>query len=216
MAIDAAELNERLDRFVTDPDEARYVTAIDRSGLGPRGTWVIDPAGSSVSLAWRKLRRWTVTGRLHCFGVIHLEDLPPIGVIRFQQPSGLPVLTIALDPASIQPHDGNLDAALGGPDALDVRQHRWWTLRSESLELLPTGTWRVMATLTTRGIPGLVELRLDVDLEASSPDQLVLRGQGVLDRRGTGIARPASTLSPRVRVDLAVRARRAGDPHPHP
>jgi polyisoprenoid-binding protein YceI len=216
MAIDTARLNERLDRFVTDLDEARYVTAIDRSGLGPIGTWVIDRAGSSVSFTWRKLRLWTVTGRLRCFGVIHLDDLPPIGVIRFQQASGLPVLTIALDPASIQPHDGDLDAVLGGPKVVDVQQHSWWTLRSESLEILPTGTWRVMATLTARGAPGLVELRLEVDLEESSPDRLVLRGQGVLDRPGTGIGKQASTSTPQIRLDLTMRARRVRDPYPHP
>jgi polyisoprenoid-binding protein YceI len=167
-------------------------------------------------LAWRKLRLRTVTGRLHCFGVIHLDDLPPIGVIRFQQPSGLPVLTIALDPASIQTHNGDLDAMLGGPDVVGVGRHRWWTLRSESLELLPTGAWRVMATLTANGTPGLVELRLEVDPQASGPDWLVLRGQGVLERHRTGIARPVSTFTPQIRVDLAVHVRRVEDPHPHP
>jgi len=59
----------------------------------PTGTWTMDPTHSSVWLAWRKLRLGTVTGWRHCFGVIHLDDLPPVGVIRFQQPSELPVLT---------------------------------------------------------------------------------------------------------------------------
>jgi polyisoprenoid-binding protein YceI len=216
MAIDTAKLNERLDRFVTDLDEARYVTAIDRSRPGPIGTWVIDPAGSSVSFAWRKLRLWTVTGRLHCLGVIHLDDLPPIGVIRFQQASGLPVLTIALDPASIHTHHGDLATMLGGPEVVAVGRYRWWTLRSESLEVLPSGIWRVMATLTASGAAGLVELHLEVDPEASDPDWLVLNGRGVLDRRAVGIGRPAPTLTLQIRLELAVRARRVGGPHPHP
>jgi polyisoprenoid-binding protein YceI len=42
--------------------------AIDRPHPPPTGTWTIDPADSSVTLAWRKLRLWTVTGRLHCLG----------------------------------------------------------------------------------------------------------------------------------------------------
>jgi polyisoprenoid-binding protein YceI len=158
------------------------VTAIDPSPPIPTGTWTIDPSHSSVSLAWRKHRRWTITSRQHCIGVIHLDALPPVGVIQFEQPSGVPVLTLALDPAGVEPHDPDLNAMLGSPDVVDVRRHRWWTLHSQSLEVLPTGAWRVMATLiTANGTPGLVELRLEVDPEASSPDRLVLRG-----REGTG------------------------------
>jgi polyisoprenoid-binding protein YceI len=191
------------------------LTAIDRPRRLPTGTWTIDPADSSVTLAWRKLRLWSITGQLHCLGVIHLDDLPPAGVIRFQQPSGLPVLpsglpvlTMVLDPASLETQDARLDAMLRGPDAVDVLRHRWWTLRSESLEVLPGGTWRVMATLTANGTQGLVELRLEVDPEASGHDWLVLRGRGVLDRRAFGMGKRASFLGPTIQLDLTVRARR--------
>ena len=143
-------------------------TAADRSLPTPLGTWTIDPADSNVLLAWRKPRRWIVTGRLRCVGVIHLEELPPAGVIRFRQPSSLPVLTMALDPASITTGDADLDAMLRGPDVFDVSSHRWWTLRSESMEVLPGGVWRVMATLTVNGAAGLIELRLEVDPEGGT------------------------------------------------
>ena len=165
-------------------------------------TWTIDPSGSSVPLAWRKHRRWTITGRRHCFGIIHLDELPPVGVVQFEQPSGLPVLTMALDPASVDTGDADLDTLLCGPDAFDVKGHRWWTLRSESLEILTTGSWRVMATLTARGTPALVELRFEVDPEASNDDRLALRGRSVLDRRTFGIGKPPSTRSPWLRLDL--------------
>ena len=168
------------------------VTASDRVPSSPIGTWTVDPSHSSVSLAWRKHRLWTITGRRPCFGVIHLDELPPVSVIQFEQPSGLPVLTLAVDPAGVEPHDTDLNAMLGGPDLVDVRRHRWWTLHSQRLEVLPTGAWRVMATLIANGTSGLVELHLEVDSEASSPNGLVLRGRGVLDRRGFGIARPVS------------------------
>jgi polyisoprenoid-binding protein YceI len=184
------------------------LTAIDRPRRLPTGTWTIDPADSSVTLAWRKLRLWSITGQLHCLGVIHLDDLPPAGVIRFEQPSGLPVLTMVLDPASLETQDARLDAMLRGPDAVDVLRHRWWTLRSESLEVLPGETWRVMATLTANGTQGLVELRLEVDPEASGHDWLVLRGRGVLDRRAFGMGKRASFLGPTIQLDLTVRARR--------
>jgi len=181
----------------------------------PPATRTIDPSHSSVTLTWRKHRLRTITGRRHCFGLIHLDQLPPVGVIQFEQPSGLPVLTIALDPTSLQPHDTDLNAMLGGPDVVDAGRHRWWTLRSESLEVLPTGVWRVMATLTPNGTPGLVELQLEVDPKASTADWLVLRGHGVLERRGVGIARPVSTRTPQIRLDLSVHARRVEGSHPH-
>ena len=115
---------------------------------------------------------------------------------------------MALDPASVDTGDAKLDTLLCGPDAFDVKGHRWWTLRSESLEILPTGSWRVMATLTARGTLALVELRFEVDPEASNDDRLTLRGRGVLDRRTFGIGKPPSTRSPWVRLDLELRATR--------
>ena len=190
---------------------APAVTAPDRTPSSPIGTWTIDPSHSSITLAWRKHRRWTMTGRLHFFGVIHLDALPPGGVIQFEQPSGLPVLTIALDPASVENRDTEPDAMLGGPNAMDIGRPQWWTLHSQSLEILSTGAWRVMATLTANGTPRLVELHFEVDRGPSDPDGLVLRGRGVLDRRGIGVTRPASPLTPQVRLDLAVRARRVED-----
>jgi polyisoprenoid-binding protein YceI len=190
-------------------------TATGQAPLDPIGSWTINPSHSSVSLTWSRPRLATITGRLHCLGVIHLDDLPSVGVIQFEQPSGLPVLTIALDPASVDTQDADLDARLRSPEVFDVLRHRWWTLRSESLEILPTGAWRVMAALTTNGNPGLLELRVEVDPDQSSADWLVLRGHGVLDRHAIGIGSPASTVSPQARLDLSVHARRVQSPRPH-
>jgi polyisoprenoid-binding protein YceI len=208
MPTDEGKLSELPDRFVAHLGGTGRVGPTDRVRFDPIGTWIVDPAESSLRFIWRKFRLWTITGRLHCLGVIHLDQLPPVGVIRFQQSSGLPVLTMALDPASVGANGGDLNAMLGGPDVVDVRRHRWWTLRSESLEILPGGGWRVMATLTANHTSGLVELHLEVDQEASSPDRLVLRGRGVLDRRAFGIGVRASMFNRQIRLELAVRARR--------
>jgi polyisoprenoid-binding protein YceI len=209
MPIDAAKLNELPGRFVTDQGGTGQVTAPNSSHPSPTGTWTIDPADSTVTFAWPKLRLWTITGQLHGLGVIYLDGLPPVGVIRFQQPSGLPVLTMTLDPASVETGDADLDAMLGGPDDFDAGGHRWWTLRSESLEVLPGGTWRVMATLTAPGTAALVELRLEVDPQASRPNGLEMRGRGVLERRAFAIGKRAWSFDPQIQLDLAVRAHRA-------
>jgi hypothetical protein len=91
-------------------------------------------------------------------------------VIRFEQPSGLPVLTMALEPASVETGDADLAAMLRGLAVSDALRHRWWTLRCESLEVLPTEAWRVMATLTAGATTGLVELRFEIDPGAGDGD----------------------------------------------
>ena len=183
----------------------------DPSRSLPPGSWTIDPTDSSVMVAWPTLRLRTKTRRLHAFGVIHLDELPPVGAIRFQQPSGLPVLTMALDQATAQ-RAPDLDAMRGGSDGSG---HRWWTLRSQSLEVLPTGTWRIMATLTAGSGATLVELHLGVDPKASRHHVLVLRGRGVLDRRALGLGRRAWGLGPKLQLGLALHATRV-NPTPAP
>src|SRR4029453_285855 len=122
--------------------------------------------------------------------VVDLDALPPVGDIRFQQPSGLPVLTMASAPASLEP---------GAAD-----RQRWGTLHSHSLEILPGGAWRVMATLATHRTLGLVELRWEVPPEHRPRGWLVLRVGGVLDRRAFPTSRPAWSFDPMTRLELTV------------
>jgi hypothetical protein len=176
------------------PSEPGATTDRPRADLG--GTWTVDPAISAVASAWRTLGLWTITGRRHCLGVIYLDALPPVGVICFRQPSGLPVLTMALAPGCLEPGDAD-------------RQQQWrWRLHSQSLEVLPGGARRVMATLTTHQPLGLVELRLTVDSEHSRRDWLMLLGRGVLDRRAFPHQQPAWSFDPMTRLELAVHAKR--------
>ena len=119
---------------------------------------------------------------------------------------------MALDPAGVELRAAHLDAIGGGRDGFACR---WWTLRSHSLEILPTGTWRVMATLTTPGSAHLVELHLEVDPTASGCDRLVLQGQGVVDRGVVGSGKRAWGFRPKLRLELAVHATRV-DPRTSP
>jgi hypothetical protein len=68
MPTDAAQLIELLGRFAIDPDMTGHLAPTGRSHPRPIGTWTIDPTLSSVSLAWRKLRLWTMTGWRPCVG----------------------------------------------------------------------------------------------------------------------------------------------------
>jgi hypothetical protein len=115
---------------------------------------------------------------------------------------------MTLDPACRETGTADLNAMLSGPDVGAVRRHRWWTLHSQSLEILPSGAWRVMATLTAYGTHGLVELCLEVDPEQSRFGWLVLRGPGVLDRRALATGKRAASLDPTIRLELAIHARR--------
>jgi hypothetical protein len=54
-------------------------TTTDRPRSNLRGTWTIDPAHSSVAFTRRALRLWTITGRRHCTGVIHLMRCHRLG-----------------------------------------------------------------------------------------------------------------------------------------
>jgi hypothetical protein len=170
-------------------------TSIDGAARVPAGTWTLDPARSVFAFARRMRRREVVTGRLPAWGVVHLDGIPPAGAVRFRQPSGLPVMTLALDAAGVATQQDS--------------QERWWLLGSESLEVLPTGTWRVMATLTAHGASTLVELHLEV--RRRGLDWLVLRGHGAADRHAPG-GGGGAWLDAMSTFDLALLARRVVTP----
>jgi hypothetical protein len=101
----------------------------------------------------------------------------------------------------------DLDAMLGDPDAVDVKGPRWWMLRSESLEILPTGTWRVMATLTPgHRRPGRAALRDRPQGEPPQPASDERTGGAGSTAFGTG--KRAWIFGPKIQLDLAVHATR--------
>ena len=179
------------------------VTTTGQAHPPPTGTWTIDPADSSVWFARRRLRLWTITGRLHSVGVIHLDELPPVGVIRFQQPSGLPVLTIALDPASIQTQQ----RLLADSDVGAVSSSGGGRCAARAWRSCPAASGESWPPSPPTAPQGLVELHLEIEPVPSDPDWLVLRGGGVLDRAAFAGKR-ASNLGPQIRLELAVRARK--------
>ena len=65
-----------------------------------------------------------------------------------------------------------------------------------------------MATLVADGDPVLVELRFEVDLQASGPDRWCCKDARVLDRRAFGLGSRVSVLGRTVQLHVAVRATR--------
>lgn len=184
----------------------------DRSDPLPPGTWTIDPADSSVSFTWRTLRLWTRTGRLRGLGLIHLDELPPVGAIRFQQPSGLPVLTMALEPASVKTQAADLDATGAGPDDLrptvvDAAQRKPGGPAHRHLAGHGDPHQRPGQLRPGRAAP-------EVDQPASRRQLLVLTGKGTLDRQAVGVGRRAPIVGPRIQLDLAMHATRMGTASP--
>ena len=152
----------------------------NRSHPLPTGTWTIHPANSIVSVAWRTLRLWTIAGCTAWRVSLHLDELPPLGVIcsshrLFQQPSGLPSYDGV---GSSQREDPRRrpDAMLGDLDVVDVMG----PVVDAPQPKPGDPAHRNLAghgDPHRRGTAGLVELRFEVD-PRSSRDVLVLRGRG--------------------------------------
>jgi hypothetical protein len=207
MPTDEAKLDELPGRFVTDQGGTGHVTAPDRSHPSPLGTWTIDPADSTVSVAWPKLRRWTMTGRLHGMGVIQLDGLTRWGR---SLPAAIGPAGPDDDAGSSQPPDRRRRPGRHPPrprllgccaaPVVDAAQ--------PSLEVLPTGTWRVMATLTAPATTALVELPLRSSRGRAAPTRWCCEDRECsIDVPSASTGRPgASTPDP---ARLAVRANRA-------
>ena len=87
---------------------------------------------------------------------------------------------------------------------VDVMGPRWWTLHSQSLEILPTGTWRSWR-------PSPPEARQAWSSCASRSTRSPAATcwcceDGVLDRRALAIGKRAWILGPGIQLELAVYA----------
>ena len=117
------------------------------------GTWVIDPAHSSVEVVARHMMISKVRGRFAAFsGRIHVADRPEDSSVE-----------VVLDAASISTADERRDQHLRNADFLETDTYPEITFRSTSIEPGPKGRWLVTGDLTLRGVTRSVTL--DVTLE---------------------------------------------------
>jgi hypothetical protein len=89
------------------------VAAIDQPHPSLTGTWTIDPAESSASLTWRNLRLLTMTARLHCVGVVHLDEPPPVSADFHATGSAQGLGEVVAQGAVAPPGDGGLGGEAG-------------------------------------------------------------------------------------------------------
>ncbi|MBA2528677.1 MAG: YceI family protein [Euzebyales bacterium] len=162
---------------MTATDLARTVAGRE---VPAAGTYVIDPAHSSIEALARHLVFSKVRGRFSRFGgeIVVAEDVEVSSV------------TVEIDAASVDSREEQRDAHLRSGDFLDVE--RWPTLRfsSTSVQRRDDGGWTVTGDLTIRDVTRSVDLV--VDYLGSGPDpwgnvKAAFSATTQLDREAFGI-----------------------------
>lgn len=147
--------------------------------LPATGTWVIDPAHSSVEVVARHMMISKVRGRFDSFsGRIHVAEQPADSFLE-----------VVLDAASISTGDERRDGHLRNADFLETDKYPEITFRSTRIELAKLGRWSVTGDLTLRGVTRSVTL--DVTLEgvgeAYGGPRAVFSAEAEVDREDFGL-----------------------------
>jgi polyisoprenoid-binding protein YceI len=144
------------------------------STLIPAGTYNVDPAHSNVGFEVRHMGIATVRGTFHTFE----GSLDATG--------DAPVLTGAVDVASIDTNDQQRDAHLTAPDFFDAEQHPQITFHSTATEQTDDGQIRLTGEISIKGITRPIELTGAVAEGGQDPwgnERVGFEVQGVIDRR---------------------------------
>lgn len=122
------------------------------------GTWVVDPAHSSLGFSAKHMMISTVSGSFGSFeGSFTIEEDIASSTARAE-----------IDAASIQSSSPDRDGHLRSPDFLDVENHPKITFAGTSLEVLSDNEAKLTGDLTIRGITK--PITLDVVFEGTTPD----------------------------------------------
>lgn len=147
--------------------------------LPAAGTWVVDPAHSSVEVVARHMVISKVRGRFERFsGTIEVADVPEDSSVEFR-----------IDATSIHTADEKRDAHLRNGDFLDTDRYPEIVFRSTSIEAGRTGHWNVTGNLTVRDVTRPVTI--DVEFEgvgnAYGGPRIVLGSEFEVDREDYGL-----------------------------
>lgn len=143
------------------PETPLGVLQLVRAGgavLPAPGTWVIDPAHSSVRATALHLGMSRIHGRLRRFSG-HVEVADPLEHSSVE---------VVLDPAAVDTDDSTRDEHLRSPDFLDVLRHPEIRYKSEGLRRIDATHWVVDGVLTLKDVTAPVPLQ--VEFRGTAPD----------------------------------------------
>jgi len=175
----------------------------------PAGTWVVDPAHSSVAFEVKHMMISTVRGQFREFdGTLQAaEDDPVNSRVRG-----------AAEVASIDTGSPDRDEHLKGPDFFDAERHPEITYASTRIESLGGPDYRVTGDLTIKGVTRPVTMEASVEGAGEDPwgaERVGIRVRGKLDRRDFGLswqqplAKGGVLVGEEVRILIDVSAVRA-------
>lgn len=139
------------------------------------GTWVIDPAHSSIEAIARHMMVSKVRGRFESFsGAVEVAEDPVESTIE-----------VSIDAASINTNEESRDGHLRSADFLAADEHPELTFTSTRIEHVADARYRVRGELTIRGVTRPVELDVDyfgVDTDPFGQRRALLRATTELNR----------------------------------
>jgi len=140
----------------------------------PAGTYNVDPSHSNVGFEVRHMGIATVRGTFHSFQ----GTLDATG--------DAPVLSGAVEVASIDTNDQQRDAHLTAPDFFDAEQHPQITFHSTATEQAGHGAITLKGEISLKGISKPIELIGTVAEGGEDPwgnQRVGFEVEGVIDRR---------------------------------
>lgn len=147
--------------------------------LPAAGTWVIDPAHSSVEVVARHMMISKVRGRFATFG----------GRFEVGERPEDSSLEVVIDAASIQTADERRDGHLRTADFLDTEKYPEITFRSTKVEPGASGRWQVTGDLTLHGVsrPVTLDVTLEGVGEAYGGPRAVFSAEAEINREDYGL-----------------------------
>jgi polyisoprenoid-binding protein YceI len=169
----------------------------------PTGTWKVDQAHTRVGFAVKSLGISTVRGEFREFdGVLEIGD--DLADIRADG---------RVDAASIDTNLARRDAHLRSTEFLSAERHPELTFRSEAMEPVDDGTFRVIGDLSINGVTNEVEFTADfrgIETGPQGEERLGLEVTGQVSRKAFGMtflaALGSAVVADKVNIIIDVEA----------
>ncbi len=143
--------------------------------------WQIDATHSAVEFAVKHLMISTVKGRFAKFDAEIEGDATDLSQTK---------ITVEIDVASLDTHEGDRDAHLRSPDFFDVENHPKMTFVSQQIKSVGADEYDVEGDLTIRGVTKRVTLRAKQEGRGKDPwggERVAYTLQGSVSRKEYGL-----------------------------